>query len=63
MALQTVSQNRTRQVGVVAGSTAVLFAGAATTEGLFSAVMFVTAVVTMLSALALSVVAYLEREN
>jgi heme O synthase-like polyprenyltransferase len=63
MALQTKRQNRTQQSGVVAGSAAVIFATAATTEGLFSAVMFVTATVTILSALALYAVGYRESEN
>ena len=63
MALRTERQNRIQQDGVVAGSTAVMFAAAATTEGLVSAVMFVTAVVTILSALALYAAAYRERES
>jgi hypothetical protein len=60
---QTESQNRTQQGGVVAGSAAIMFAAAATTEGLFSGVMFVAATVTILSALALYAAAYREREN
>jgi hypothetical protein len=63
MALQTERQNMTQQSGVIAGSAAVMFAGAATTEGLVSAVMFVAATVTILSAFALYAVAYREREN
>lgn len=50
---QTESQSRTQQAGVVAGSAAIMFAAAGTTEGLFSGVMFVAAMVTILYALAL----------
>jgi high-affinity K+ transport system ATPase subunit B len=63
MALQTENLNRTQQGGVVAGSAAIMFAAAATTEGLFSGVIFVAAIVTILSALALYGVAYRERKN
>ena len=63
MAPQTESRNRTQQVGVVAGSATIMFAAAATTEGLFSGVMFFAGIVTILSALALSAAAYREREN
>jgi len=63
MALQTERRNRTQQSGVIAGSAAVMFAAAATTEGLFSAVMFVAATVTIFSAFALCAVAYRESEN
>ncbi|WP_254838833.1 hypothetical protein [Natronomonas marina] len=63
MVLQTESGNRTQQAGVVAGSAAVMFAAAATTDGLFSGVMFGAAVVTILSALALYAAAYREKEN
>ena len=61
MALQTKNRNRTQQGGVAAGSAAVMFAAAGTTEGLFSGVMFVAAIVTIFSALALYVAAYRER--
>ncbi|MEF8814428.1 MAG: hypothetical protein V5A55_11500 [Halovenus sp.] len=60
MALQTESQNRIQQGGVVAGSAAVMFGAAGTTEGLFSGVMSVAAIVTILSALAIYVAAYRE---
>ncbi len=63
MTPQIESRNRTRQGGVVSGSAAIMFAAAATTEGLFSGVMFVAAIVTILSALALYAIAYREREN
>jgi len=63
MTLQIESRNRTRQGGVIAGSAAVMFAAAATTEGLFSGVMFVAAIVMILSALALFALAYRERES
>jgi len=63
MTPQTESRNRTRQGGVVAGSAAIMFAAAATTEGLFSGVMFVAAMGTILSALALYAIAYRERKN
>ena len=63
MPLQAVSPNRTQQGGVVAGSAAIMFAAAATTEGLFSSVMFVAAMVTILSALALFAAEYRERKN
>jgi hypothetical protein len=60
---QTKSQNRTQQAGVVAGSAAIMFAAAGTTEGLFSGVMFVAAMVTILSALALYAAGYREKKN
>ena len=63
MTLQIESRNRIQQGGVVAGSAAVMFAAAATTEGLFSGVMFVAAIVTIFSSLALYVAAYRERAN
>jgi hypothetical protein len=63
MTLQAVSQNRTQQGGVVAGSAAIMFAAAATTEGLFSSVMFVAAIGMILSALALFAAVYRERKN
>ena len=63
MTLQTESLNNTQQGGIVAGSAAIMFAAAATTDGLFSGVMFVAAIVTILSALALFTAAYREREN
>jgi hypothetical protein len=58
MTSQTDSQNRIRQGGVVAGSAAIMFAAAATTKGLFSDIMFVAAIVMILSALVLYTVAY-----
>jgi hypothetical protein len=63
MALQTENGNRIQQAGVVAGSAAVMFAAAATTDGLFSGVMFFAALVTILSALALYAAAYQDKEN
>jgi len=63
MALQTESPNKTQQGGVVAGSAAIMFAAAATTEGLLSGVMFVAAIGTILSALALFVSEYREKKN
>jgi hypothetical protein len=63
MALQTEDLNRTQQGGVVAGSAAIMFAAAATIEGLFSGVMFVAAIVTILSALALYAATYREKKN
>jgi len=63
MALQTASLNRTQQGGVVAGSAAIMFAAAATTEGLFSSVIFVAAMGTILSALALFAAEYRERKD
>jgi len=55
--------NSTQQAGVVAGSAAIMFAAAATTEGLFSGVMFVAGIVTILSALGLYAAASRERGN
>lgn len=57
------SRDRTQQGGVVAGSAAVMFAAAGTTEGIFSGVMFFAAMVTILGALALFAVAYRDGEN
>jgi len=62
MALQTENSNRTQQGGAVAGSAAIMFAAAGTTEGLFSGVMFVAAMVTILSALVLYAAAYRGRK-
>lgn len=63
MTFQTGSMNRTQQGGVVAGSAAVMFTVAATTDGLFSGVMFVTAMGTILSGLALYAAAYWGSRN
>ena len=63
MTIQPESRNRIQQGGVVAGSAAIMFAAAATTEGVFSDVMFVAATVMIFSALALFTVAYRERTS
>ena len=61
MALQTERKDRVQQGGVVAGSAAVMFAAAGTTDGTFSGVLLVAAVVTLLGALALFVAAHREK--